>query len=494
MKQNQLRMKDSNSLRFLIIFLSIVIAIICIVNTFCVLCLSCPSLVNTIFPNLKHEISVESSSIEATLLSTGLSIIGIVIAIWSGLHIIQVLGKNKYEILESEVLQYANERKRLSYFTLLKNINLLDDELNRYLYGRLSNLDLSYINTELLFQLSQIEIEFQIIYSSHYSNTLNNVNYGTSIITSLDECHDYTKDLSNKTKLIIEEYITLRQAEIYFYLGYCNYKFFFRALELYLKCFPQYKKPQNLDVIVTDPDTSPLVAYLLNTLGEACSSIIFHINKQEELSDYEKKNKSKYKYLANEYYKSLSQLLLKNQGDSKICRDVYYRNHGCALERINKKTHLSDKNIFNEIVEKYQKAIDTSFHNISDKNFKVWLSLYKKYTDYQLGITKNNKEIKQFELDDIEYDYMYNYSKQAEALSEIALSKCLDKIQMLKYMMFVYRTMCWLAKVTNNTELYNRYFSLFSEKFDLLNELCNSDKLKDDFYKELLLQYEQLSN
>lgn len=488
-KNKYYRKKDSNSLKFFVVFLSIVIAIICTVNTFCIMCLSCPSIINEIF-GLELNMYVGPHAIDSTLLSTGLSIIGIVISIWAGLHIIQVLGKNKYEILEHEVLQYADERKNISYYTLLKNINSLNDEFNKYLYYKLSSINLENVSSELLFILCQVEIGFQNIYAKHYGDMTIDIKYGTNIIEDLDKCQDYLVETPSKTKDVLEEYINSRKAEIYFYLGYINYIYFPKALDLYVKVFPDFENPSPKVLLSFDTEDIPFLTYLLNTLGETCSRVVFEYNNRKHLSEYEKSELEKYINLTRRYYEILMDLLESHPCDEHIHRDVYFRNYGCALERIYKKTLPFDKETFNNIRNAYQKAIDLAKNDISDKDFKVWLSLFKKYSDQYFYSSSDKKSYKlTTNLNDDDYKYIYEYSLQAEVYGVLAVNKCDDKILYIKYLLYAYRNMCWLNKITNNETEYKRYIKLYEEWLHVIIKLNVNEEYEDTFYKELTEQF-----
>ena len=77
---------------------------------------------------------------ESTLLSSGLSIIGLASSVWIGLNIVQVLEKKELDALGKEVAIYRRERCELNRRNFFNNLLALDDILNRHLYKLFSEI------------------------------------------------------------------------------------------------------------------------------------------------------------------------------------------------------------------------------------------------------------------------------------------------------------------------------------------------------------------
>lgn len=114
------------------------------------------------------EISI-TDKVETTIVSTGLTIIGIAISVWAGLHIIQFLENKKYEKLSDMVNEYAEERRirnRESFLNLLKNKS---DLLNVYLYNECLQIPADEYSSLEYFQMNEIELIFDRAYTLHYA-------------------------------------------------------------------------------------------------------------------------------------------------------------------------------------------------------------------------------------------------------------------------------------------------------------------------------------
>lgn len=99
------------------------------------------------------------------------------ISVWIGLHVIQVLEKSKFEDehkiltdLQTEVAQSNTEQRQMSLKDLCKQLNSLNDKINRYLAEQINQIDGNSLPAELIFELAQIEALFQRIYVAHRSN------------------------------------------------------------------------------------------------------------------------------------------------------------------------------------------------------------------------------------------------------------------------------------------------------------------------------------
>lgn len=143
--------KEKNLVKRFVWFEYIVMTLILLVSFVAVLFIVFKSMTDS---------ELTSGAIESTLMSTGLSIIGIAISIWAGLNIIQVLEKDKLLELEKQAAAYKRERHILNKRDFLENVLAEKNELNSYIYKKLeqsSEQETEEISSELYFELNLIE-------------------------------------------------------------------------------------------------------------------------------------------------------------------------------------------------------------------------------------------------------------------------------------------------------------------------------------------------
>ncbi len=349
------------------------------------------SMVLITFQSMDGNVSIK---VESSLLATGMAIIGVAIAVWAGLNIIQVLEKDKFALLGDEFLKYKNERKILNELRFLNNVSSERNELNKYLYGRLkAEIDENEvdISPELYFELNCIEDLFQAVYKEQ---TLYKKSYQTDYYdVAIEKCRDIKRCINRiSSREIIELYIEIRILEFEFFKGYTVKKrevqeCYQRVVEGYCKIFDGLEEPMQMvrEKRYID-DSIPLTVYMFNTLGESYSRIINEYSNGEKITQRIKNQAEK----AQSYYEALLCLIespevMGNNIKKELLRETYYRNYGCALERISKKVKKDETDAFvydSRIRQMYQKAIDIVMSNYEENvryhTFYTWLSFYVK--------------------------------------------------------------------------------------------------------------------
>ncbi len=242
--------------------------------TFFVICIVCIAgiVLISIFQN---DISNIEKGVESTLLATGLSIIGLAIAVWTGLNIVNAITKDdlqdiksKFEKSKDEIVeQYKNAEKKTTdmqesfqkqfdntekefckFYTELKKSTFAlflqelfkteKDICSRYFYYKFSHFNERdiVIDLELWSLLYQIEQKFVEVYNLHQSIyaedsvLVKKANTGLSLIEELKHKKSIdTNDLfteavgdfaSENPDNIIKQFLHFRKAEFNFYKGY----------------------------------------------------------------------------------------------------------------------------------------------------------------------------------------------------------------------------------------------------------------------------------
>lgn len=324
---------------------------------------------------------------EGTLLSTGIAIIGVAIAVWAGLNIIQVLEKDKFELLGKEVANYRDERKILNRTMFFENLATEKNELNQYIYEKLIHsidMENDVIPAEFYFELNAIETMFQLVYKEQMlpKRTLLAPYYDEAILKCMEQKKQAKINLVNNK--FVEQYLKIRVCEFYFYKGYVDKEeagnCFQNVINGFYEIFDELKEPKKMvEENAYINENSLLTVYMLNTIGEAYSKIIQSCGeKKMKVTEYVKMQGNK----AEEYYEALILLIEKVQ-DKRMFREVYYRNYGVALERIDRYIYNNSSMFIHErkIQELYQKAINIVMSGYDDarrKTFEAWLSFYVK--------------------------------------------------------------------------------------------------------------------
>lgn len=524
------------SCNFFIAFVIIAILIIVVVNTTAIFCVCFPEVKEKMFSitlsdtaistmsendnirkpksnneddseNKKSTELTDTEKVESTLLSSGIAIISVAIAVWAGLNIIKALEKNKYKQLHEEIRKIENERKSLGYNTLLNSLSKLDDELNHYLYTVLKEIQFNYIDSEIFSNINVIELKFQELYKKHYDGVFIDAKDYDDIIMSVEDIYEQTENLSKYVRSKLQLYLRIRCAEIHFYLGYVGkveknkYEHMEKAVRLYCDSFPIMFEPQKLN-ISKPPFTINIVlhTYMLNTIGEAHRVIVKNcegIVSDDVFKEYQKKALSYF----NKMLESLKKYNdPKSNDDKRIQRELYYRCYGCTVELING----IDNNTINNILYAYQKSIDITLLKcppVQDiyKPFQTYLSLIHKYHDKLIKTYKRTQndefkvlpDLKSLDIDEKLLDSFRNNVIKNETYIYIATTKLPNSLEFMKHKAFYYRDMAIFEYITGQNSAFKKYRKLMMEIKGQLEAIIE-EKDYDTFMKEIVYQYNQL--
>lgn len=452
---------------------------------------------------------------ERTLLSTGLSLIGIAISVWATLNVLNALDKKDVEELNIQVRQLENDYQQLSnkkenYETEIAKIKV--QSKNTFLYHIEQNAcdySMSYIAKKFVdmedapySQLSIVMLYHSRVYQL-YSQQADN----KDISGIAKEGINYTKKLLESNRDFstdVKKFLCFCLAEFHFYLAYC-----YRGEERYthsIQAITEYDKAQDLfdvslpeynpTVVYTNPHdikdipgchNYSLLAYWCNTYGECYSKAVQGYNYscsaagEESIIDTMRKKAVFYCAYAVRLDSS------KNQ--------TYLRNLGCAIEAAYRQDAFGGK-IAIDAADAYQKAMDVCIeaNHIPHKVFYTWLSFYHKCTNQRIETLRDGQPEKKWLtcIEALQENELSEYFKNALAYSELAHKAYPDDLVFLKFHDFVLRDLCiWETKCNGKTELACAYYEEFTQVLQSLRVLCM--KNNDDFMDELITWHGFLS-
>lgn len=383
-QDNRKSKEQYSTYKAVIITIVIAITLIAIVNIGCILAMCYPDLFGI---EVKEKLS-GGDIVEATILSNGIAIIGLAVAVWTGLNIVNSIEKREIDKLQNRVYELNEEiKKRRSQQNRVDKDKFLHelyitakDEATAVLIRMFKKLHME-ANVPFL-ELLDIEQKFRNVYELHRSefkqddNLTSTAEEGILLAESL---------LGDNEESVVKLYLDLRIAEFHFYIGYCclgqkRLEHFTTVIETYMKVanefnadIPNYMEHEKYPSInYLQCEKIPAIsAYFCNTIGEAYSKI-----------EQEKKNLKKEKVPEErlELY-GLKAVFYCAYANYWRTKSVYKRNLGCAIERTYSECLMDH---YEELKDIYTSALLLDSKNIN--NFKNLVSLYDKYVNSILGI------------------------------------------------------------------------------------------------------------
>ncbi len=401
--------------------------------------------------------------VESTLLSTGLSIIGIAIAVWAGLNIINAVTKEDlYETkqkLEKMNDKYKNiydetQKTTISHYKALFLQELFKTEkdiFSRYFYYKFSpDNDVRDVAEDLEFwsSLYQIEQKFVEVYNLHQSvyaeNSVlvNKANTGIFLIEelkrekSIDTDELFTESItefkSDNLNFMIKQFLHFRKAEFNFYKGYVkinnietveNFLSSAKSYFSFAGIFDCFKNQNDIDDIhVEIPDYKgkhpEIAAYLANSIGESYSKMIHQL-----LTSFDKFKASRDNFDPSFLEGCAQKAMFYCECAVKWApkaRETYYRNLGCAYERAEKlKGEIGTRK--KEVLSNYKTSLSLMIKEKSP-------ALYTQNNVYHVILSYYERIIKQRF---IEYDKNI-FDFELEKVVEIIKNSTDDKTGLIK--------------------------------------------------------------
>ncbi|MBP3392828.1 MAG: hypothetical protein J6L76_08625 [Clostridia bacterium] len=380
--------KQSNrNVTILVVGVLIISGLICLAHVFCLLCVCCPELMNEIIPECAPCASMihKERKIEINLISTGLSIIGLAVTVWTGLNIINVLERKEFELIKNDVEatknaigNISNKIKKADQIKLLNEMYYtVEDAATKELIKIIQAIPDADIAQIDFVTLLEIERRFNNVYrirnsdGKHSDLLLHEVSQGEELIYS---------QLNTVNHTTITLYLKYRLAEFHFYSGYYysgqdGCETFGKAADLYFETAPGFHAyvPKYTNIPVDDidftfphsKDEQKISAYFCNSIGEAYSKITEYMKKMD---NYNSDNENAFKAI---FYCAYATKWEKSE--------VYLRNYGCAIER---KEDVSEQN-YSRLKEIYDDAFGTkctknslkTLMSVMDKRFNANLKI-----------------------------------------------------------------------------------------------------------------------
>ncbi len=394
----------------LVIVICISVTLIVIINAICVLVACCPELISALFDVEINMHMKGPDRVESSIISTGLSILGIAVAVWTGLSIANTIDKKRIDEIDEgfkekqkgleesidEIGKRINDEKngleRL-YNQANKNQKIANsiykdrflqelcstgsDPTSVKLFDLFRNNDIE--SNVSFFKLLEIEQKFLLVYTLHDSV----FKHDEKLIKTAEDGITIAKKMCNTTSnSTVKLYLKYRMADFYFYMGYCcigeeRYIRFANSIEIYTKIakdfstyIPSFEDVSYAQIEYKAPEEEyALFAYFCNAIGEAYSKI--EQNREELLREGHTKEELDLYGKKAVYYCAYA-----NHWGNK---SLYKRNLGCAIERF-----YGFKNYKNTLVSIYDEALKLAPSNPS--NYKVVLSLKDKCINDSLEI------------------------------------------------------------------------------------------------------------
>ena len=395
----------------LVIVICISVTLIVIINAICVLVACCPELISALFDVEINTHMKGPDRVESSIISTGVSILGIAVAVWTGLSIANTIDKKRIDEIDEG---FKEKQKGLeeSIDEIGKRINDEKNGLERLYNQANKNQEIANsINKDRFLQelcstgpdptsiklfeffrdniiesnvsfieLLEIEQRFSLVYTLHNSAFKHDEKLIKAANEGIIRAEQMRKTTSHST---VELYLKYRIADFNFYMGYCHVgeerlRQFTEAIKTYTEVandFSAYIPPFENDEIYPNIHYKPneknyaLSAYFCNAIGEAYSKIE---QNREELSR-ESHNDEELDLYGK---KAIYYCAYANRWGDK---SIYKRNLGCAIERFH--GFKSNKSTLASI---YDEALKLEPSN--PNNYKVVLSLKDKCINDSLEI------------------------------------------------------------------------------------------------------------
>ena len=314
---------------------------------------------------------LKQAKYDGVIISSGITLIGVIVTVWTGLNIVQVLEKRELKMIEEEIGAVSKERLEIYKSLLYQNLRATDDFMNQYLI-ELLQLNEDRLNVELCYDLNMLELFFMKLYKAHYEN---------QVIPEKGEVIEYSEHLAVKycKEKWQEYYLQFRLGEIYFYAGY-KCKDIKRKIDYMQDAYNAYQKV----IILQDNgnikrnkliNNTAQMIYMLNILGNCCDALGCAYIKRDKVAT-DKACGEEYLNKAKDCFEIIDTLYA-NESDIKK-REVYIRSYGIVMEHcyVN---GIMDYNAY-EILNKYKEAVlfSISENKISRNALYVWLSFYKR--------------------------------------------------------------------------------------------------------------------
>lgn len=479
---------------------------------------------------------------ESSLLSTGISIIGIVVAVWAGLGISNAISQNRVDSLENKVGEIDNcIAEKLNDLPLKveeveKNLNNIStgtkrlyerfadlfleellklasiDLMNKYFYDRF--FEVFSESTDRISNISElIEIEqlFLQVYSLHDIIDIDDSVIRDRIEQGLNKINNIWSTCSND---IVLTYLRCRRADFNFYSIYTEYFWmnikeikvltntlddFFQVEEKICgQTMPEMNEQFNVGSCYADTnELQRIKIYYANTIGEYYSKIVEKLSGSYKLN-FTTEKKVEYGVKAIFYLKCAAEW----ECNSYIKPEVYYRNLACAYIRFDRLLLKLPGDVSCGVISKVGKEHSAEILNCYKKAFNAMTinerpaRVYKLYSGlmrYYKGFFENI--IEKHKSDD--YDISENEIKELAYfyhIAEIAKAHFPNKKEMYEMNKFIYLTIVYFINISSsNIKLHQILIKYFCNKKESYLDLAKRESMQlqllflktEDFSEEI---------
>lgn len=499
--------------------------------------------------NIPQVTSQDSSEkYEATLMASGLAIIGIAISVWAGLNIANAIEKKEVEDIKSSVkgineqfekkkediekakkdveeitqnvVTMRNERRDVNWNTfLLELLETSQDTVSRYFYEQFSETPIEWEN---LIEMVLLEQDFSQIYNNYGETSKvkkvlldkaeNGINRASGLLKTLSSIDNPTLER------LIRIYLHYRITEFHFMNGYMvDKEKSYDEFKLAAKGFKESQKLLKIDLpgkkdkldVYVQRDNLELAIYFANSIGEACSKVTHRDDiPNRNAPDAEiKRFRDEVNPYSEEAIRYLNIAVKLNEKLPQ--REVYYRNLGCAYERKDRNNDAFGENAEN-IISNYRKALKAVISYEENKvrveniyktllsYYHVWMNNSFKFEDNEFKVFSDLKSFESF-MDNlknktlkkhtIEYLYNFNHISELSVLDNPRFS--------LNRSMYGF-SLSWIIVLLliHNKEIESKFGTNIEEYLKEIHKCVLTLELmqmSDDYYKDLKNRYEILS-
>ena len=437
----------------------------------------------------------------------------------------KVSNENKQLVKDSESIKIKIKplsdslqitQKSLSFMFENELIKTIKDRATLYLYNQFSTKELEEKTSYNTYYPDLIIIEqlFVRIYETHSSKQLKDIELENIAEKGIEKIDEIIKNCDAKIPVLVLIYLKYRKAEFNYYLGYITadpqkyYNSFMNAAELFIELFtdfnawiPDYEPQKDVPEYKGKEENREISMYFANSIGDSFSRFLLRadisgnvIDKNGDILNIDEVIEIGKKGV---FYCSCAA----KWTNEKEGHEVYYRNLGCAYERLERKENAFGK-YYKEVIYNYSMAFK-SIANYDEHSYRVQsvyhtlIQYLKKHLDTQLKVNLIFKDISSFK-QLIAYPIMLeeeniDYFKELYYITDFAkLENHRQKLQYsvngLTLAIILYYKLSKNRTIEEICDLsIDNCLRIIKEDINILEMMGTTDK--DNYFKELKNRY-----
>lgn len=432
----------------------------------------------------------DNNSGEATLLSTGIGIIGLAISVWAGLHIANLVSQKDIDRLKtdlenlSETTKYKikpfieQSRKTIFQQFLITIESIQEDPIAQVFVKQFREIPDSDKNIpyEKLIEIETLIAQVLLRHRSEYA-------YDEVLINLADTGLEIIRQIEGRS--LAKEYLAYRKACFLFYKGYCDIdkvesaKDFDNAVNVVLT------------LSVNDPFSKDLennkyaLACLYNMIGESYSKIMVYFTDLMRKDRTQKEDEFVSAFKSHSEMAEVNAIHYCNKAIQLVPTSMYWRNLGCAHERVDRIHEINGEGEYKhsgDIILAYLKSVEQAMkesavpNGTAQKAFQVLLMYYKAYINSEQLYIPNAQIDKKYE---VHISNMYAYA----TIAKLDFPHCLRFYKLYAYS--CYFVLCALNTGLNIDSASGKepmYFKNQIKETKTLLESIDTEEGKNDFF------------